>query len=81
VVHEPVIQRIAQRHGATEAQVTLAWLLKLGMIVIPASSRRENLEGNLKAADLSLSELEMAEIAELDCGGRMINPSKAPPWD
>jgi 2,5-diketo-D-gluconate reductase B len=81
VVHEPVIQRIAQRHGATEAQVTLAWLLKLGIIVIPASGRRENMEGNLRAADLSLSDLEMAEIAELDCGGRMIDPIKAPLWD
>jgi 2,5-diketo-D-gluconate reductase B len=81
VADDPVLQRIAGRHGATPAQVTLAWLLGLGIIIIPASSRRENLEGNIKAMDLSLSETELDQIAALDRGGRIVNPTKAPVWD
>jgi 2,5-diketo-D-gluconate reductase B len=81
VADEPALQRIAKRHQATVAQVTLSWLVALGAIVIPASSRRENLEGNIKALDLSLSPAELTEIAALDRGERIVNPAKAPAWD
>ncbi|MCC4622433.1 2,5-didehydrogluconate reductase DkgB [Xanthomonas cassavae CFBP 4642] len=82
VLKDPVIQAIAQRHAATPAQVTLAWALQQGYSVIPSSTKRENLESNLKAQTLQLTEQDMGEIAALDRGHRLANPKAiAPDWD
>ena len=82
VLKDPVIMAIAERHGATAAQVTLAWAMQLGYSVIPSSTRRSNLESNLKACALKLSDDDMAQIAALDRGQRLTNPqSVAPVWD
>ncbi len=55
---------IAKRHGATVAQISLAWLLHRSpvMLPIPGTSSVKHLEENLKAAHLSLSDEEMKEI-------------------
>jgi 2,5-diketo-D-gluconate reductase B len=81
VMQDAVIKRIAEAHGATPAQVTLAWLLQQGYAVIPSSTKRANLESNLAARGLKLSDAEMAEIATLDRGERLANPDFAPKWD
>lgn len=82
VLHDPIIQAIAARHAATPAQVTLAWAMQLGYAVIPSSTRRENLAGNLQAATLRLSDEDMAQIAALDRDDRLCSPaSLAPEWD
>lgn len=79
---DPVIGAIAGRLGATPAQVVLAWALQLGYAVIPSSTRRANLESNFKAQQLKLSESDMAQIAALDRGERLVNPEGlAPAWD
>ena len=82
VLNDPVIEAIARAHGATTAQVALAWALQLGYAVIPSSTRRENLASNLKAQQLRLSDTEMAQIAALERGGRLVDPEGlAPSWD
>ncbi len=82
VLKDPIIEQIAKRHDATPAQVTLAWAMQLGYAVIPSSTKRANLEGNLKACDLTLSDEDMAQIAALDRGQRLTSPaSLAPQWD
>ncbi|NBB11593.1 2,5-didehydrogluconate reductase DkgB [Pseudomonas sp. SLFW] len=82
VLKDPVIEAIAKRNNATPAQVTLAWAMQLGYAVIPSSTKRANLESNLKAVDLKLSDEDMAEIAKLDRGHRLTSPgSLAPQWD
>lgn len=81
VLAEPVVQRIAAAHDATPAQVALAWLLQQGYAVIPSSTKRDNLAGNLAAAALRLEADEMAAIAALDRGERVANPDFAPHWD
>ncbi len=82
VLQEPVIQQIAQRHGATPAQVVLAWALGQGLSVIPSSTRRENLASNLKAASVTLTPDDVQAIAALDRGERLANPEGlAPAWD
>ena len=82
VLKDPVIQAIAERHQATPAQVALAWALQQGFAVIPSSTKRENLASNLLAADLRLSDEDMAQIATLDRGQRLANPDGiAPAWD
>ena len=82
VLKDPVIQQIAERHQATPAQVTLAWAMQLGYAVIPSSTKRANLESNLKALQLTLSAADMAQIAELERGHRLTRPKGiAPKWD
>lgn len=82
VLADPVLVRIAAAHGATTAQVALAWALRQGYSVIPSSTRRENLQSNLKALPLQLDEADMAAIAALDRNERLANPDGiAPVWD
>ena len=82
VLKDPVINDIAQRHGATPAQVALAWALGQGYSVIPSSTKRENLAGNLLARDLRLTDEDMARIAALERNGREVSPDGlAPAWD
>lgn len=82
VLQEPVIGDIAQRHGVTPAQVALAWALQLGYAVIPSSTRRVNLESNLRAQKLLLTDADMAQMAVLDRGQRLVDPDGlAPVWD
>lgn len=82
VLKDPVIEAIATVHGATTAQVVLAWAMPLGYAVIRSSTRRENLQSNLKAQALSLSDVEMGQIAALDRGERLTSPEGlAPAWD
>ncbi|MCP8466140.1 2,5-didehydrogluconate reductase DkgB [Pseudomonas sp. ZM23] len=82
VLNDPVIGEIARRHNASPAQVALAWAMQLGYSVIPSSTRRENLEGNLRAVDLRLTEADLAAIAALDRNERITSPDGlAPAWD
>ncbi|KRV80710.1 2,5-didehydrogluconate reductase DkgB [Pseudomonas citronellolis] len=82
VLGDAVIGEIAQRHGATPAQVVLAWAMQLGYAVIPSSTKRANLASNLAARELRLSDADMAAIAALERNERITSPaSLAPTWD
>ncbi|TBR36334.1 MULTISPECIES: 2,5-didehydrogluconate reductase DkgB [Dyella] len=82
VLKDAVMEEIARKHGASTAQVALAWALKLGYSVIPSSTRRENLQSNLLAQQLTLDDEDMARIATLDRNERQANPAGlAPAWD
>ncbi len=78
---DPVLRRIGAKHGATGAQVSLAFLMREGMIVIPATSRIDRLAENFGALDVVLDEEDMAAIRALDRGERLVNPATAPAWD
>jgi pyridoxine 4-dehydrogenase len=58
------VDRIASRHDASPGQVALAWLLARSAVIvpIPGTSSVEHLEENLAAADLRLSDDELAEL-------------------
>lgn len=81
VMQDGVIAGIAERHGATAAQVALAWTLAKGHTTIPSSTRRANLESNLAARRLVLSAADMAAIDALERGERLVDPGFAPVWD
>jgi len=81
-LNEPLIQAIAQAHGATPAQVALAWAMARGFAVIPSSTQRANLASNLAARALHLSAQELAQIDAMDRGQRLVDPEGlAPQWD
>jgi 2,5-diketo-D-gluconate reductase B len=81
VMEDATIRRIATAHDATPAQVALAWAMAKGHAVIPSSTRRANLESNLRARDLILSTQDLAAIDALDRGERLVDPDFAPRWD
>ena len=58
------LDEMAKRHGATVAQLSLAWLLHRSsvMLPIPGTSSVAHLEENLKAAELELSDSEWGEL-------------------
>jgi aryl-alcohol dehydrogenase-like predicted oxidoreductase len=66
-LENPVLHRIAARHGATVFQVALAWLLEHSpaMLVIPGTSSVEHLEENVAAAEIKLSKGDMEELDKL----------------
>src|SRR4030095_13430255 len=57
----PQVAEVAARHGATPAQVALAWLLRQEMVAaIPRSSKPEHTRENAEARDLHLTEEDVA---------------------
>jgi aryl-alcohol dehydrogenase-like predicted oxidoreductase len=58
------LRRVGGRHGASPAQVALAWLLHRGpdVVPIPGTKRRSYLEENARAVDLALSAQDLQEL-------------------
>jgi aryl-alcohol dehydrogenase-like predicted oxidoreductase len=58
------VQAVAERHGATPAQVALAWVLAQGdhVVPIPGTKRIERLAENVAAGQLTLSREDLAEL-------------------
>jgi aryl-alcohol dehydrogenase-like predicted oxidoreductase len=62
-----VLAEIAGRHGASPAQVALAWLLQHAPVIlpIPGTSKLAHFEENREAAELELEEDELEALDEL----------------
>jgi alcohol dehydrogenase (NADP+) len=69
----PVVVDLARMHGASPAQVLLAWAIGRGTSVIPKSVHTGRMKQNLHAADLELDEHDMAALAALDAGYRYVD--------
>ena len=63
----PVLNRVAQKHGSTVYQIALAWLLARSpsMLVIPGTSSVEHLEENVIAAEIRLTDQDKAELDKI----------------
>ncbi|CAB4329284.1 MAG: aldo/keto reductase [Actinobacteria bacterium] len=61
------ISKVAQRHNATSAQISLAWVLAQGptVVPIPGTKRRKWLEQNVLASGLVLTSEDLDDIAAL----------------
>lgn len=68
VLNNSVILKIAESHGVTAAQVILRWHLQRGVVAIPGSSNPDHILENISVFDFSLTDEEMAAIADLDNG-------------
>ncbi|MFT4921818.1 MAG: 2,5-diketo-D-gluconate reductase B [Haloarculaceae archaeon] len=76
----PVLQRIAEKHDATPAQVSLAWLAgKEGVVAVPKATG-DHLAENLAAADLELDAEDVADIEEIEREERVVDIARAP-WN
>lgn len=73
VLRHPELQRVAQRNGATPAQVALAWVLRHGNIVaIPKAAITEHVRENRGALDLCLSDHDFTAL------DRVFRPPRGP---
>jgi aryl-alcohol dehydrogenase-like predicted oxidoreductase len=61
-----LLKQIAARKDATPAQIALAWLLaqKPWIVPIPGTTKLGRFEENIAAADVALTEADLAEIAD-----------------
>lgn len=82
VEREPAIRRIARRHGKTEAQVALRFVVQhRDFAAIPKAAQRRHLEENLGCLDFELTEEDMASLVGLSRGLRLVAPPWSPVWD
>lgn len=76
------VRAIAAKHGATLAQVALAYLLAMpGVVAIPKSASPARQAENLKALSLTLDADDIAALDALPKDRRMVNPGFAPDWN
>ena len=61
-----LVRKVAERKGATPAQVALAWLLaqKPWIVPIPGTTKLHRLKENLGAVNIALTEADLTEISE-----------------
>ena len=76
------LERIGKAHGKSAAQVSLRYLVQMGVCSIPRTANPEHLKQNLDVFDFTLSDSEMAELKKLNATNmRVVNPPHAPKWD
>ena len=63
---EPVFTELAGKYGKTPAQVILRWHTQMGTSIIPGSKNPQHIADNADIFDFTLTDDEMARIAELD---------------
>lgn len=61
-MEDPHVKAIAQRHGKTASQVLHRWLLQLGAVVIPRSTKLERIRENADLFSFALPESDMRLI-------------------
>jgi len=74
------VRDIASKRGATPGQVAIAWLLAKGpdVVPIPGSKRRQHLEENVGAAEVTLGAQEMAALDQALAPGKVSGPRYNP---
>jgi 2,5-diketo-D-gluconate reductase B len=76
------LERIGNAHGKSAAQVSLRYLVQMGVCSIPRTATPAHLKANLDVFDFKLSDAEMAELKKLNATNmRVVNPPHAPKWD
>jgi 2,5-diketo-D-gluconate reductase B len=82
MIEEPLLKEIANAHGASPAQVALAWLAHQDrVVVLPRSTNPERRRENLAALEIDLSDDETRRIDELsERRERHFDPPFAPDW-
>ncbi|KAM3962490.1 aldo-keto reductase family 1 member A1 [Aphomia sociella] len=64
----PVVQRIAEAHSRSPAQVLLRHTVQRGICAIPKSTNPARIKQNISLWDFELTEGEMAELSAVDRG-------------
>lgn len=76
----PEVQEVAEKHGATPAQVCIAWSLERGAKPIPKSENPDRIHENYGALELGLDDEDVEKINSVRRRERFIEPDFAPDW-
>jgi aryl-alcohol dehydrogenase-like predicted oxidoreductase/predicted kinase len=74
--HQPVVRELAERHGATPAEIALAWLRTLSpyLVTIPGATKVETVQSIVRADSIQFSD-EERERLESRSGGSLAPPA------
>jgi len=78
VLEDEILAEIAEKHDASVAQVSLAWLREKGVTAIPKATSEAHIRDNLESASLDLDDADIAAIDDIDRTDRQIHPDWAP---
>ncbi len=70
LLEEPLLARLAARHGVSPAQIVLRWHVQNGVVVIPKSVTPERIRANIDVFGFELDAEDLAGIASLATGER-----------
>ena len=65
---EPVLARLAEKHGRTPGQIVLRWHVQNGLVAIPKSRNPERMAENLSVFDFELDADDLDALDALDEG-------------
>jgi diketogulonate reductase-like aldo/keto reductase len=81
VADVPEIQQVAEKHDATAAQVSLAWLMdKENVTAIPKSASPDHIEENYGSLELELDDEDRETIDGIEARERIVDFDEAP-WN
>ncbi len=80
VLDDPAITHIAEKHGVSAAQVSLAWLREKGVTAIPKATGEDHIADNWASLGLELDAEDVEEIDTLGRTDRQLNPDFGPDW-
>jgi len=73
-----VLSEIAEKHGVSEAQVSLAWLRANDVTAIPKATSEAHIRDNWESLSLELDDEDLERIANVDRTRRKVDPGFAP---
>jgi len=76
----PEIQDVAEKHGVSEARVSLAWLREKGVTAIPKATGEDHITDNLASLDVDLDDEDVERIDGIDARDRRVDPGFGP-WN
>jgi 2,5-diketo-D-gluconate reductase B len=74
----PEISEVADKHGVSEAQVSLAWLREKGVTAIPKATSETHVRDNWSSRALELDDEDVSNIDTIGRTERLIDPEFAP---
>ncbi|MFB6130486.1 MAG: aldo/keto reductase [Salinigranum sp.] len=80
ILDDPTLLEVADRHGVSTAQVSLAWLREKGVHPIPKAVGEAHVRDNWRSLDLELDDADVAAIDDIDRTVRVYDPDYAPVW-
>lgn len=63
---DPVLSKIAKKHGKTNAQIMLRWCIEIGVVPMPKSTHSERIKENFEIFDFKLDDKDMKAIKGLE---------------
>lgn len=78
VAELPAVRAVAEKHDATPAQVSLAWLLSKEAVAVIPKGRGAHVDENLAARDLTLDSADVDRIDAVERRLRIVDDETAP---